>query len=164
MLYLIRTFKRKGTFLKVGYTGDLDGRMRTYLTDNPGYELLSTREGDLTEETRLHLYLTACNLKAGFLDEWFLDIPETLQGFHQSRSKMNKQIWNQRELAFGTTALDFSRRTPKVLIYEDLRFIFRNSKGLGNTKIDKDWKEWNLKESIKARQKLLEEGWIFRYT
>ena len=162
MLYLLRTFTRHGTFLKVGYTSDLEARMRNYLTDNPGRELVGTREGDLTEETRMHLYLTACSLKADFLDEWFLDIPETLQGFHQSQSKMNRRIWKSRELAFGTTALDFSRRSPKVLIYEELRFMYRPTKDI--VLIDKEWKEWNLKESIKARQKLLEEGWIFRYT
>ena len=158
MLYLIRTFTRTGTYLKVGYTGNLEERMRTYLTENPGRELISTRQGDLIEETRLHLYLTACSLKADFLDEWFLDIPETLQGFHQSQSKMNRCIWNQRELTFDP-ALDFSRRTPKVLIYEELRFKYRSSK---NIEIDKNWKEWNLKKEIKARQKLLEEGWIFQ--
>lgn len=162
MLYLIRTFTRTGTFLKVGYTGNLQERMRSYLTENPGRELISTRQGDLQEETRLHLYLTACNLKAGFLDEWFLDTPETLLGFHQSLGKMNRRIWNSRELAFGTTALDFSRRSPKVLIYEELRFLYRPAKDI--TRVDKEWKEWNLKESIKSRQKLLEEGWIFQCT
>ena len=67
MLYLIRSFTRTGTFLKVGFTGDIERRMRDYLTENPGRELIGTRAGDLTEETRMHLYLTACGWKAGFL-------------------------------------------------------------------------------------------------
>lgn len=157
MLYLIRSFSRSGTYLKVGYTGNLDQRMKQYLVENPGRELISTREGDLTEETRMHLYLTACGLKAGFLDEWFIDCPETLTRFHQSRRKIDKVVWKEREKLF--TAFDFSRRSLKVQIYEELRFQHRTEQ-LNSLIIDKEWKKWNMKEDMKTRSRMLKEGYL----
>ena len=155
MLYLIRSFTRSGTFLKVGFTDNIDRRMRDYLTENPGRELVSTRAGDLTEETRLHLYLTACGWKAGFLEEWFQDCPEVLLGFHQARGKMNKMIWRKREDLF--TSFDFSRRSLKVQIYEDLRF-FHRAENLNALTIDKEWRKWNMKKDLKGWQNMLKDG------
>lgn len=158
MLYLLRSFGRGGrSWLKVGYTGDLKKRERSYLTENPGHELIGTRRGDLTEETRTHLYLSACRLKAGFLEEWFIDCPETIYRFHHSIGKMNRWIWKERNFLF--TAFDFSRRTPKVRIYEDLRFQHRYE-NLGTLLVDKEWKSWNLKKEIEARKKLIEDGYL----
>ena len=145
MLYLIRSFTRSGTYLKVGFTDNIDRRMRDYLTENPGRELVSTRAGDLTEETRLHLYLTACGFKAGFLEEWFIDCPGVLSGFHDRREKMDKMIWRKRELVF--TSFDFSRRSLKVQIYESLRFQHR-AEDLNALTIDKEWRKWNMKKDL----------------
>ena len=154
MLYLIRSFTRTGTYLKVGYTANIDRRMRDYLTENPGRELIGTRAGDLTEETRMHLYLTACGFKADFLDEWFQDCPEVLSGFHDRREKMDREIWRKREDLF--TSFDFSRRSLKVQIYEDLRFLHR-AENLNALMIDKEWRKWNLKKSIGGLQSMLNE-------
>ena len=155
MLYLIRSFTRTGTFLKVGYTGNIERRMGEYLIENPGRELIGTRAGDLTEETRMHLYLTACGLKAEFLDEWFLDCPETLLGFHESREKENREIWRKRDIVF--TSFDFSRRSLKVQIYEDLRFLHR-AENLNALTIDKEWRKWNMKKDLKGWQNMLKDG------
>lgn len=157
MLYLIRSFTRTGSFLKVGYSGDIEKRMKQYLVENPGRELVGTREGDLTEETRMHLYLTACGFKAGFLEEWFIDCPEVITGFHQSRSKVDKVVWNNRGKLF--TAFDFSRRSFKVQIYEELRFKFRAS-NLNLLSIDREWRVWNQRKDQKARLSLVEEGYL----
>jgi hypothetical protein len=159
MLYLIRSFTRSGTYLKVGYTGDIERRMRDYLTENPGRELIGTRAGDLTEETRMHLYLTACGFKADFLEEWFQDCPGVLSGFHDRREKMDRLIWRKRETLF--TSFDFSRRSLKVQIYEDLRFLHR-AENLNALMIDKEWRKWNMKKDLKGWQNILnEEGVMF---
>jgi len=159
MLYLIRSFGPAGkSWLKVGFTDSIAQRISTYRVSNPGFQLLSIRPGDLTEETRTHLYLTACNLKADFLDEWFLDCPETLQRFHDSTERMDRWIWRKREGLF--TAFDFSRRTPKVRIYEDLRFIHRNDSNNTIYNVDKEWKKWNLKRELEGRKKLLDSGYL----
>ena len=159
MLYLIRSFTRSGTYLKVGFTDNIERRMRDYLTENPGRELIGTRAGDLTEETRLHLYLTACGWKAGFLDEWFIDCPGVLSGFHDRREKMDRLIWRKRELVF--TSFDFSRRSLKVQIYEDLRFQHR-AENLNALMIDKEWRKWNMKKDLESwRSMLNEEGVMF---
>ena len=156
MLYLIRSFLRKGSYLKVGFTDNIDGRMKTYLHENPGRELIGIRQGSRKEETRIHLYLTACGYKAEFLDEWFLDCPEVLSGFHQSQSKMNREIWNSRSSLF--TAFDFSRRSLKVEIYEDLRFQNKDRKL--KEEVDLEWEKWNRKQDLINRQKLLDSGYL----
>lgn len=155
MLYLIRSFTRTGTFLKVGYTANIERRMGEYLVENPGRELISIRAGDLTEETRMHLYLTACGFKADFLEEWFKDCPEVLLGFHQARGKMDKMIWRKRELVF--TSFDFSRRSLKVQIYEELRFQHR-AENLNALMIDREWRKWNLKKDLKTWQNIWNDG------
>jgi hypothetical protein len=133
--------------------------MGEYLVENPGRELISIRAGDLTEETRMHLYLTACGFKADFLEEWFQDCPEVLLGFHQARGKMDKMIWKKRELVF--TSFDFSRRSLKVQIYEELRFLHR-AENLNALMIDKEWRKWNLKKDLESwRSMLNEEGVMF---
>jgi hypothetical protein len=157
MLYLIRSFTRQGTYLKVGYTDNLKQRMNQYLVENPGRELVGTRQGNMIDETMMHLYLTAKNLKAEFLEEWFIDCPETLSGFHDSKQKQGRMIWRKREQLF--TAFDFSRRSSKVQIYESLRFQHR-SDNLNTLSIDKEWKSWNLKKDIENRRKLMEEGFL----
>lgn len=155
MLYLIRSFTRSGTYLKVGFTDNIERRMRDYLTENPGRELISTRAGDLTEETRMHLYLTACGWKADFLEEWFIDCPEVLSGFHDDLGRINRKIWRERDRLF--TSFDFSRRSLKVQIYESLRFQHR-AENLNALLIDREWRKWNLKKDLKGWQNMLNDG------
>jgi len=145
VLYLIRTFGRKNkTALKVGFTDDNKNRSDQYKLHNPLYEPISTREGSLYEEAKIHLFLTALNLKRNILNEWFEDCPDTLTLFHASINKINRTIWNNRSRLF--TRADFkSDKNIKNLIYEELRRIYkpRNYK-----QIDREWK-------IESNQKLL---------
>lgn len=156
MLYLLRSFTRNGSYLKIGYTGDLPSRMASYLTENPGRELIGTRGGDKLEETRMHLYLTALGYKASFLEEWFLDVPPVLEKFHDNIFKINREIWRNRDIIL--TGLDFSRRSYKVQIYEELRYL--NKDLPMKKKIDLEWKAWNSLRDIQARKRLIEEGWL----
>jgi hypothetical protein len=111
----------------------------------------------MIDETRMHLYLTALGFKADFLDEWFIDCSEVLQGFHERIEKIEKVVWKNRDVLF--TAFDFSRRSFKVQIYEDLRFKHRNE-NLNTLLIDNEWKAWNLKKEIDATNKLIHEGYL----
>ena len=156
MLYLIRSFSRTGSYLKVGFTDNLARRMNSYLIENPGRELISTRQGGRLEETKLHLYLMACGFKAEFLDEWFQDCPEVLSKFHDKIEKINRWIWNNRSSLF--TAFDFSRRSMKVEIYEELRYKTKNKKLM--EKVDQEWEKWNRKQDLINRQKLLDSGYL----
>ena len=92
MLYLIRSFTRTGTFLKVGYTANIERRMGEYLVENPGRELISIRAGDLTEETRMHLYLTSkLSLFLLFIISFFCPYfnPNSYYCFHKNNAVPN---------------------------------------------------------------------------
>lgn len=51
MLYLIKGYGKNGEILKIGFTEDWEKRKEGYITHQPDYELLGTREGDLNLET-----------------------------------------------------------------------------------------------------------------
>ena len=42
MIYLVKSEVRHGTFFKVGFTSNLDNRMRFYATHNPNIQLVET--------------------------------------------------------------------------------------------------------------------------
>lgn len=75
MIYLINTtyYDKKNSkiidLLKIGYTGDLDSRMKAYFTTNPEYTLLQTREGDTSVESYLHKKFEKYRYKDS--EEWF---------------------------------------------------------------------------------------------
>lgn len=146
MLYLIRTFGRGNkTVLKVGFTDDNKNRSIAYKLHNPLYEPISTREGGLYEEAKLHLYLTALNLKRNILNEWFEDCPDTITLFHASIDKINRTIWRNRSRLF--TRADFkSEKNLKNLIYEELRMIYKPSKYID---IDLEWKRESNQKLLK---------------
>jgi hypothetical protein len=146
MLYLIRTFGRKKTGLKVGFTDKLEKRLKQYLIENPYFELISTRQGTREDEVRTHLYLSAQGLKENYLQEWFIDCPETLKEFHVDQNKRDRTIWNQRHKLFSPS--DFARENIKLKIYEELRHKHNGEKL--NSGIDWEWKKWANKKYLKA--------------
>ncbi len=151
MLYLIRSFGRKRTSLKVGFTDKPVSRFLTYRHDNPFHERISTREGSAYDEKLMHLYLESWGFRDNFLDEWFLDVPEVYTLFHAKREKMLKRVWNCRERLFKKD--DFKRENLKCRIYEDLRLQHRFSSSFSK-EIDKVWKIESNKKLIKSYEKL----------
>ena len=139
MLYLIRTFGRgkNKTALKVGYSGDLDTRLKSYYHQNPFFEPISVREGELYEEELLHLYLRGLGLKTSFLNEWFLDCNETLTQFHASKLNMQALIWKKRDILFTQKEFKEKGNSLRKRIYEDLRLIMYDPKKEIN--IDREW-------------------------
>ena len=150
MLYIIRTFGRNKnkTALKVGFSDNLKERFQTYRTENPFFEIISTRCGTRIDEEKLHLYLTAKGYKQNFLNEWFLDDPKVISLFHTKISTINKTIWINRDNLFSKS--DFKNKL-KMSIYEELRLThtIKHPK-----EIDLDWKlDFNRKVLLNIKKK-----------
>lgn len=148
MLYILRTFGRgkNKTALKVGYAENIKERMKTYYHHNPYFEMISEREGNLYEEKVVHLYLQSWGLKLGILNEWFLDVPDTLKLFHTSRERMLKRIWKNRQKLFTIQDFKSTGNEIKRRIYEDLRMTMY--KGISQP-IDRLWKQESNKTLLK---------------
>lgn len=146
-LYLIRSFGKGSnkTALKVGFTDNLKSRLINYRSQNPFFELISTRQGSELDECRVHLYLTALNYKTNFLNEWFVDCDDILQLFHKSYEKMNEVIWRFRDKLFSLS--DIESNNIKSKVYEELRLIQSPLKK--EKRIDKDWLSIQNKTIIK---------------
>lgn len=125
----------------------MPSRLRTYRTHNPGIELISTRSGTELEETKLHLSLEALGYKAGFMNEWFLDVPAVLSEFHMSVPEMNKTIWRNRGSLFKDTDFKGSAWSIKRTVYEDLAYVYR---GCPEQEIDKVWKKETRLTELKS--------------
>ena len=65
--------------LKIGYTDNLDNRLKAYLTTNPDFILLQTREGDITIESYLHKKFEKYKYKDS--KEWFYYNQEIIDHF-----------------------------------------------------------------------------------
>ena len=69
MIYLIKTNYGVMSLLKIGYTNDLESRLKTYKTHNPRVELLSSREGGSELEHFLHEFFVKYSYSGQ--PEWF---------------------------------------------------------------------------------------------
>ena len=148
MIYILRTFGRKNkTALKVGYAGNIKDRMKTYYHHNPYFEMIACREGDLYDETLIHLYLQTWGLKLGILNEWFLDRNWTLQRFHDRKDKMLKRVWRYRQELFSVQDFKKGGNELKKRIYEDLRMVMWEEKK--SKEIDKQWRQIIGKDKLK---------------
>ena len=65
--------------LKIGYTDNLENRLKAYLTTNPDFILLQTREGDTTIESYLHKKFEKYRYKDS--KEWFYYNQEIIDHF-----------------------------------------------------------------------------------
>lgn len=65
--------------LKIGYTDNLENRLKAYLTTNPDFILLQTREGDITIESYLHKKFEKYKYKDS--KEWFYYNQEIIDHF-----------------------------------------------------------------------------------
>lgn len=71
MLYLIKQYGRNTTYLKIGYTQNLQERLKAYNTHNAEFELVNSMEGSQELETFAHKLLLEYNIKG----EWFKEDP-----------------------------------------------------------------------------------------
>ena len=54
MLYLIKSQGKEKSLIKIGYTKDLEQRIKTYKIHNPLVEIIDSFEGTMKEEQLLH--------------------------------------------------------------------------------------------------------------
>lgn len=104
MLYLIRSYGKTTSILKIGFTKNLPKRLEQYFHTSPLYDFISTREGDEILEKLLHYYLYFLGYqfkRNGKLDEWFIDCSEVYQLFHMSQESLEKKIWKHRNKIFN---------------------------------------------------------------
>lgn len=81
MIYLVKSEVRNGTFFKVGYTTNLDNRMKGYTTHNPNIQLIETivtyKKTKHNLETEVHEEIAEMGYKFhtveinDILTEWF---------------------------------------------------------------------------------------------
>ena len=72
MLYLIKQNGQNQNFLKIGYSKNIDSRLKQYNTYNPNFEILGIASGDKTQESLLHNLIKDYKYKT----EWFIENEE----------------------------------------------------------------------------------------
>lgn len=63
MIYLIES----GDYYKIGYTTNINQRLKSYITANPNFKLIETKEGSKQDEKELHRLCKEFKFK----NEWF---------------------------------------------------------------------------------------------
>jgi hypothetical protein len=102
MLYLLQTYGEDFSLLKIGFSDNLDRRLRLYYECNPLVKILSTREGDKRLESFMHRYFR--EFKYPELNEWFYYNDSIVKNF------------NLIEVPYS---YDFSGNLEEALIYVD---------------------------------------------
>ena len=130
MLYLIKQYGRNTTYLKIGYTQNLQERLKAYNTHSAEFELINSMEGDQELETFAHKLLLEYNIKG----EWFKEDPMvyyvwelTKQEYkiRDQESKVDKQEKTLKELkdSFKELSKDLLYYKEK---YEELKAKLEN--------------------------------------
>ena len=80
MLYLLQTYGEDFSLLKIGFSDNLDKRLKSYYECNPLVKILSTREGDRRLESFMHRYFR--EFKYPERNEWFYYSDEIVTNFN----------------------------------------------------------------------------------
>ncbi len=88
MLYLIKC----DNFLKIGYTSNLENRLKHYHTHNPNFEILYTRKGDKKDEHYLHKLLSKYKIDSS---EWYKYSPYIIKVFKNYEPYKLDQEYNK---------------------------------------------------------------------
>lgn len=124
MLYLIEN----GAYLKIGFTTNLQSRLKTYKTHNPNFSLLNSKDGIKQDETMLH---KLCN-QYKYEREWFHNTPEVIEIFNNYESIIFKN-WS-----LTTKILDDFISGIKTLLYNEEIWNIKNQYTY-NVKVSSDW-------------------------
>ena len=130
MLYLIKSYLPKGKFIyKIGFSEDsnIKTRLDKYFYHNPGYEVVSLREGDEMLEDLIHYYLYYLGYryqKNGRLDEWFIGSPEVISIFHISRESLERKLWKYRDKIFDKDRV----KSKTSLDYKLFKYLYLKNK------------------------------------
>lgn len=130
MLYLIKEYGKNKTYLKIGYTQNLEERLKAYNTHSAEFELVNSMEGGPELESFAHKLLAEYNIKG----EWFKEDPMvyyvwelTKQEYiiRDQENKINKQEKTIKELkdSFDKLSKDIIYYKEK---YEELKAKLEN--------------------------------------
>ena len=109
MLYLIKS----STYLKIGYTYNVEKRMKQYETHNPDFVLLDTAQGSLRDEMELHAILKPYWIK----NEWFYNCDEVIKVWN---SYKNNPIMKRSERRVENGILFSYEEQRKNLMLEEI--------------------------------------------
>lgn len=112
MLYLIKEFGKENVYLKIGYTQNLEERLKAYNTHSAEFELVNSMEGGPELESFAHKLLTEYNIKG----EWFKEDPMVYYVW-----ELTKQEYEIRQQEKTIKELEASVKELKELlnIYKD---------------------------------------------
>jgi predicted RNase H-like nuclease (RuvC/YqgF family) len=112
MLYLIKEYGKNKTYLKIGYTQNLEERLKAYNTHSAEFELINSMEGDSELESFTHKLLAEYNIKG----EWFKEDPMVYYVW-----ELTKQEYEIRQQEKTIKELEASVKELKELlnIYKD---------------------------------------------
>lgn len=91
MIYLIES----GEYYKIGYTQDLDKRLKQYATHNPNVKLIDIQEGDTKDENNLHYMCKPFLVE----NEWFKKDPEILKIWEVYNKYIKPQVKLKKRLS-----------------------------------------------------------------
>lgn len=123
MLYLIKEYGKNKTYLKIGYTQNLEERLKAYNTHSAEFELVNSMEGGPELESFAHKLLAEYNIKG----EWFKEDPMVYYVWELTKQeyKIRKQEKTIEELENNLSTLsdhvDFFKKK-----YEELKARFEN--------------------------------------
>lgn len=91
IVYLIRS----GDNYKIGFSKNINNRIKAYKTHNPEFELIKVYEGGRDLEKDLHYGLRPFRIKG---TEWFnscsiISIPEFVEKYYNWYKKINIELW-----------------------------------------------------------------------
>ena len=119
MLYLIKS----STYLKIGYTYNIEKRMKQYETHNPDFVLLDTAEGSLQDEENLHAVLKPYWIK----NEWFYNCDEVIKVWNSYKNNpLMKRI--ERRIENGIL-LSYEEQRKNLMLEELPKYIIELPNG-----------------------------------
>ena len=134
MLYLFGSgsWENNRKIIKVGFTDDFDKRKLSYYHHNPLGKVISTREGTLLDELRLHLRLV--DYKVEFLEEWFYgegkDGEDIIEIFNEPYNKINNWLWENRHRTLYSPQLPIPGTLKRELLDELTKLYKINEKDI----------------------------------
>ena len=112
MLYLIKEYGKNKTYLKIGYTQNLEERLKAYNTHSAEFELVNSMEGSQELETFAHKLLADYNIKG----EWVKEDPMVYYVW-----ELTKQEYKIREQEKSIKELkdSFKELSKDILFYKE---------------------------------------------
>ena len=156
MLYLIKS----NNWLKIGFTNNLDDRLKHYNTDNPEHELISNREGDRKDESYLHSLFKSCEIKGEWMEynNFIIELFNKIMLPSEINQKSIKEIKTlNTKLNLNNQDLKYYKEQYHKLKKENEDRIEKNTEDISKLKEDNQDMRKQLEEQQKLIDKLLKE-------